>query len=819
MYGGSEQDEKEQNTESNENSRSVLPQNWTVHAEFTISHDGPAEQGIGPPIAHTEQDENGAVKLVYRWTSVQTHPTVDEQCNTKLSTDTQPSNFLFTSTPPKKQTSKQNAGGYVRNILNKFAASKDTQQQQHGISSGYSSEQLMSPNGNSNSIHNGNNQRFIQPYNRRCKSTCSIVLSSNIGAAVGSTALTPVSASRSHSLRCQTPTTCLQTTANADAPLPLIKGSTFYGCGDPWCYHSPNYDENLTIFPPLIEADEYTTAPTASMKSTATTHNYSLLSTHNYRHCKDASVQTYEMVDKCTSPFLFSDLQSKKDETSSSGVVSGKLNLGVIGPPKKRPGYLTRRKTEPIRRPSRSRDTDLSISPDLKMQHQNTRILQQGQDIKPSTLLNKEVRSEDSNKFLNLADRSLADKKPRTVHIDVYCTGTEQESSSASSSSSDDLANNYEIEQVSSPQTVYESSDVRISHVRADSKALPQRIAVETSATNQEDNDDQTSTAYPSRLSSYSAIRDFDLSSFSTNPWSRMSLSSCDTAASWKDNTASDLTSLCEGSRFSTDHSLFGSRSRQLCSVGESIREEDAIIRNTAQTPSSFDSFEYAASEDKARIRKLNEELVRWKSPQIERQMLLKKSSVLDELNRLLSSSDDDSTDSDQSEHSGKGWSFVKTCNLEREDTVKQRCFLKPAPQVISKSPSILIVKQKLIENPQLGAPFTQSPGIFTEQRQIARRFGKIIDAYKKPGHHIGPSKNPDCSCNHCTEYFRCGFGRGRTQSVGNSGAGMDYYRWKRGNDGGRGSEPPQSRQETKLQLDKEALLHGLTRNASLSNM
>lgn len=754
MYANQRDNEKEEDNQEMD----PQAQHWTVHAEFTISHDGLAEQGIGPPTTvHTERDENGGVRLVYRWTSVQTHPTVDEPRNTETTTTT--------------TTKPHSGGGYVRNILNKFAP----QQQENPPSSGYSSEQLMSPSNNGG--------RSIQPYNKRCRSTCSIVLSTNVQQQQTPADIAP---SRTQSLRCQTPPT-----STCPKNKEVAASSSLYGCGDPWCYHSPHYDERLARFSPLIEADdEYAINLSTKSKNSAT-----FLST-NTKTCRDASVQTYEMVDKCTSPLI---------PKQSSDVVSGKLSLGVVGAPKKRPpAYLTRRKTEPIRRTNKGRDQQLlAISPDSLDTKQD--------DVKGAQ----------------------TDKKSRTVHIDVYCTGTERESSSSSTSShsststTDDNTN----EQVSSPQTVFESSDVRITHVRADSKALPQRIMPREAQAEEEEEEedvDVDSSSYPSRLSSYSTLlRDFDRpssslsSSFSTNPWSRMSLSSCDT--SWKD-TGSDLVS------------LLGSRSNRLIGGGGGvepiIREEDTATTTTTspplrgdhiapQTPSStVDSFEYAASDDKVRIRRLNEDLIKWRSPQIERQKMLQqqKSSNVN-MAEDSHSTDDDSSLSDQS---GKGWSFVKT-SLAREDTIKQRL---PLPQ--QKSPSVLIVKQKLTENPELRAPFTRSPGVFTEQRQIARKFGRIIDVYRKPGHHIGPAKNPDCSCDHCTEYFGGGFGRGRTQSVGGSGvAATDYYSWKRGGNVrgavvGRGSEPPQSREQIQLQLERDGqntAIYGLTRNGSLSNI
>lgn len=56
------------------------------------------------------------------------------------------------------------------------------------------------------------------------------------------------------------------------------------------------------------------------------------------------------------------------------------------------------------------------------------------------------------------ADSKSSDplKKPRTVHIDVYCTGTEMESN-ASSDTSDEGSKS-----ASTPQTVFENDKMRV---------------------------------------------------------------------------------------------------------------------------------------------------------------------------------------------------------------------------------------------------------------------------------------------------------------------------------------------------------------------
>lgn len=35
-----------------------------------------------------------------------------------------------------------------------------------------------------------------------------------------------------------------------------------------------------------------------------------------------------------------------------------------------------------------------------------------------------------------------------------------------------------------------------------------------------------------------------------------------------------------------------------------------------------------------------------------------------------------------------------------------------------------------------------------------AKRFGAVVGALRKPGHHVGPVKNPDCLCEHCKRWL-----------------------------------------------------------------
>lgn len=65
-----------------------------------------------------------------------------------------------------------------------------------------------------------------------------------------------------------------------------------------------------------------------------------------------------------------------------------------------------------------------------------------------------------------------------------------------------------------------------------------------------------------------------------------------------------------------------------------------------------------------------------------------------------------------------------------------------------------------------------------TELLVRAQMFGKTLGggSVRKLGHHIGPVRNPTCTCEHCTEYFSGK--RSRTRSVGDVPDGR--INWKK---------------------------------------
>ncbi|XP_018336025.1 uncharacterized protein LOC108744656 [Agrilus planipennis] len=816
------------------------PEEWSLHAHVTITH--PGINDLTPtPQTRTERDENGSLRMVYTWTS---DPLASE---TKWNSSTEPQqnpfqqqeqsreyrkgNIIFTSVPPRRNAESQP----------KFYQ-KD---------SGYSSELLSPTSFASSSLPR---KPVQQPYNRRCRSTCSIVLSTTFHQDQQPSTDDGSHCTRTHSLRCQTPN------AKSDNRCGAGSNSSFYGCGDPWCHHSTYREDSASRFSPLretAEEDETTsTCPSSKRPSRANTYTYTAASSsgqsflNNNRvigKLKDACVQTTEVVDKCTSPLIPASGFGVRDDNAKKNA-------------RRRAMYATRTKTEPIYYRA---DSSVAYTPDSLEPNESSKKVATSNSakVKRRTPVTKQKKSTTASTDSKSSEPS---KKPRTVHIDVYCTGTDIESGSSSEFESENKS-------TSTPQTVFENERMRVTHAQASDKALPHKMIndlhIDQSRKAQEDtdNDDDISTAYPSRISSYSRFP--SLSSFASGfplSWSAYSTSSCavpdndyDSIAntSWKD-TFSDIDSLkfSKSSLANAESTDFIPRSLRCQKSTDSIEEAPELEQNSsAILPSdSFeyidnlkkkrqqlhkigisrlssteeqthgkgksldnssqaslqpsDSFEYANSEDRRRIKTMEEiwknksekPTIR-KTPRLEKKHIIQQQKMKDYFNSRMSdkSLTKEETESDSSS-SERGWTFDKDDDkkLERDVTVRRaskesnkttdrpQVLVSPATYAIGsapplRTPSFVAFQQRLKFDPTLKAPFTLLPGVYTDPRSVAKRFGSVVDAFKKPGHHIGPAKNPHCSCDHCKRFFESLGTRGRAMSTGDVSRDGFLMNWK----------------------------------------
>lgn len=89
------------------------------------------------------------------------------------------------------------------------------------------------------------------------------------------------------------------------------------------------------------------------------------------------------------------------------------------------------------------------------------------------------------------------------------------------------------------------------------------------------------------------------------------------------------------------------------------------------------------------------------------------------------------------------------------------------------------IIKPKSKLESSVTTPFTSVPGKKTDQLSKAEKFGTIIGAFRKPGHHVGPSKNPDCSCENCRHFYEERGYRTRARSMGDMPSSHNREKWK----------------------------------------
>nr|CAI5862932.1 unnamed protein product [Callosobruchus analis] len=545
------------------------PQQWSVHAEFTISHPGleTTAANATPGRTDTVHDDKG-VRMSYDWSTNGTTTAQQQQQQQDVKYGFQRGNICFTSTPPRRCSDRLGVPD-----------------------SDYGSDLTSPASAVSSSL-----SRAGHPYNRKCRSTCNIVLSANVQHELDPQQRGSSACGRTQSLRCQTPTLCCDR-----------KSDSFYGCGDPWCHH-------------LRYGDEFS--------------------------CRDVSVQTYDMVNKCTSPLL-------KMEDSKGG-----------RPVEKKAGRLKRgrvlRHADSPKWPA-SPSTSAATTP-------------------TSGGAKEKKASSGSDKFSDPT-------KPRTIHIDVYCTGTEMESDSSSSSSSETSRS----KTASTPQTVYENKNLSIIHKKADDDSIPHllRKRIEADRTNNNSLDkvdsdvDDTSTAYPTR-SSFSSLG-YSMSSMSSFPNSTpYSMSSCTipgvdsfATTSWKD-TVSDFGSLLNShSSIAPNDSIYFVPRRI-----EEESEDRSVSNGTVSSLQPTDSFEYANSEDRLRIKRMekvwtNKIHSRFDRSPLTKNKLAQQQQLQDDVNRRLSKmnatrdSDTDVSDDDDEE---KGWTFVKNVDKSvpfRGSTIK----------------------------------------------------------------------------------------------------------------------------------------------------
>lgn len=171
---------------SGDGSSSQVPP-WLVRAEVTIRHgDAVTSETVQMPPGTTTTTDAGGIRMICRWntsepnsTSTPTSATTSNAFPSSSSSTAggfgfQRGNILFTSTPPERPSQRSSSGSYT--LPRSGSSGNDDSISSRGRAnisdSGYTSEQF-TPHTYSTLPA----RRSSQQYNRRCKSTCSIVLS------------------------------------------------------------------------------------------------------------------------------------------------------------------------------------------------------------------------------------------------------------------------------------------------------------------------------------------------------------------------------------------------------------------------------------------------------------------------------------------------------------------------------------------------------------------------------------------------------------------------------------------------------------------
>lgn len=398
--------------------------------------------------------------------------------------------------------------------------------------------------------------------------------------------------------------------------------------------------------------------------------------------------------------------------------------------------------------------------------------------------------------------KPLAKKPSRTVHIDVYCTGSDVEDSSSienSSSNNSNRSNSHssdaldaphmiDLESNSTPQTVYDSNHMKLQHVRINkAKELPRRIIA---------------TKEPNYMnsSSYGNLRDYMLSQCDSRDEvteskqmlfekhvgdisdGRNQMFSKPTRFSslrnrnfhlHREQSDDCLSSNYPNSSHSTVRDLTCSSISSVIAASSSANVPDELEPSWKEIdfesntiPSNVCQSDHSTNENRgdprvARTSQTDDAWFekRWRtfSTSIMHDSIKEKETVDSDICRrdyaIVLHSDEDlpsgcdiqvyQTDSNEQpkyrRFGGRGKSMElpeRSIQMRNQTRTNQ---LWPKPE---------------FRNDDVRSPTPMPTGYTREHLMRARKFGSVIGSIRKPGHHVGPSKNPDCSCEYCRRWF-----------------------------------------------------------------
>uniref|UniRef100_A0A182P3N8 C2 domain-containing protein n=1 Tax=Anopheles epiroticus TaxID=199890 RepID=A0A182P3N8_9DIPT len=447
--------------------------------------------------------------------------------------------------------------------------------------------------------------------------------------------------------------------------------------------------------------------------------------------------------------------------------------------------------------------------------------------INPLVSPSNTIRSQQSSVR---GDTSAAKKKPRTVHIDVYCTGSDAESgsecgsccssndgakslpsseggSSASSSHSSvssgsrfDTSHMMELKAAaaasaappnldsSHPPTVYESEEMRVRHKRAGKHEVPRRLMqqnIDQNTLSTIGSLKRTPSARhgrPRRNTATDEITESKQILFSKHlgeevPKQQTEEQIQDTFSTYFRRDVSD-------DAISSNYALSADRSTRRDVTGSSLSsafacgglyedDEEAETRSklnrSGTTATQSDSFEYDNSEDRYRIHEMERvwQQQHWKSPSVERRLLQMHNPAVQPPSCPSPDSEHNLTESDHSFVYDEAPHPHASNPSLNEYSDSSPSTIKSVSQRACGSLSLLQQQAVLAATLQQKREFSPVEGYTDEYLAIARRFGSLITGRRKPGTHMGPVRNPECPCEHCRRWVL------ERDSVGGTSSGV----------------------------------------------
>lgn len=341
-------------------------------------------------------------------------------------------------------------------------------------------------------------------------------------------------------------------------------------------------------------------------------------------------------------------------------------------------------------------------------------------------------------------------KKPRTIHIDVYCTGSESEDQSINGI---DPINNLinDLESNSTQQTVFNSNRMKLNHTRIkDVDKLPHRIAKKNQYQSMESSRYATLREYflaqPSPIDDgiYNSTHEtfindsemFDQSIHSLNEITKQSNSSDNL------NLQNETSDNCLSSNYPNS-----SRSTMRDLTCSSI--SSALANSSSVNISDIESL--------------------WKEVKIDEtsncpsdgggDIILNDQRRLHSTERLWKQSKDDHYTSERFRLIHQPMKSNVTFKCEHLDVRKnamrpELSHCKSVDYSLSSDQIKTVMESDYNLNTKSDPLCRFISGYTREYLLKAQKFGTVIRGLKKPGHHVGPAKNPDCQCEYCRRWF-----------------------------------------------------------------